>query len=46
MAAWLAAAGLAPRPAAVLPGPLTVHLHLAACPVPAPAAAGAVRIDA
>jgi SAM-dependent methyltransferase len=46
MAAWLAAAGLAPRPAVALPGPLTVHLHLAACPVPAPAPAGAARIDA
>lgn len=43
LAAWLAAAGLAPRPAAVLPGPLTVHLTLAARPVPAPPTA---RLDA
>lgn len=46
LAAWLAAAGLAPRPAVVVPGPLAVHLHLAARPVPATTAAGAARIDA
>lgn len=46
LAAWLAAAGFASRPAVVIPGPLTVHLHLAARPVPAPAPQGAARIDA
>lgn len=46
MTAWLAAAGLAPRPATVIAGPLAVHLHLAARPVRAGAAAGSARIDA
>jgi len=46
LAAWLTAAGLAARPAAVLPGPLTVHLHLAARPATARAPQGAARVDA
>lgn len=46
MSAWLAAAGLAPHPALVVPGPLAIHLHLAARPVHAPSPAGASRIDA
>jgi ArsR family transcriptional regulator len=45
LAAWLAAAGFAPRPTVVVPGPLAVHLHLAARPVLASATASA-RIDA
>jgi ArsR family transcriptional regulator len=46
VAAWLAGAGLAPRPAVALPGPLTVHLHIATRAVPATSRAGAARIDA
>lgn len=46
IAAWLAAAGLAPHPVHAVPGPYTVHLHLAARPVRAVAEAGSARIDA